>query len=67
MSLNTVIKTALENVVLCRGTNGPKESYEYAQRMEGIIKESIKDRLTTILQNPTFTELELKRLIEELG
>jgi hypothetical protein len=67
MSLNTLIKSAFENVVLCRGAHGPKESYEYAERMAGIVKESIKDRLTVILNNPTFAEEELKRLIEELG
>jgi hypothetical protein len=67
MALKSLIKQAFENVVLCRGAHGPGESYEYAERMAGIVKESIKDRLTVILNNPTFAEEELKRLIEELG
>jgi hypothetical protein len=50
--LSRTIKMALENTVMCRGGNGPKESYEYAERMEGVIKLAILESLEEAGNNP---------------
>jgi hypothetical protein len=50
--LSRTIKMALENTVLCRGGNGPKESYEYAERMEGVIKLAILESLEEAGNDP---------------
>lgn len=65
--LATTIKTALENVVLCRGANGPKESYEYAERMEIVIKEAIKQRLLEALEETANLEERVCTIIDELN
>jgi hypothetical protein len=66
MSVSLIIKQALENTVLCRGAHSSKESYEYAARMEGAIKKTLRDRLQVILNNPKTVEEDLKKLIAEL-
>lgn len=65
LSLN--IKTALENTVLCRGANGPKESYEYAEKMENFIKKSIIKELDAALETPGDLETKIKNIISNLG
>ncbi len=50
--LSRTIKMALENTVMCRGGNGPKESYEYAERMEGVIKSAILESLEEAGNDP---------------
>ena len=66
MSLSLNIKTALENTVLCRGGNGPKESYEYAERMETFIKKSIIQELDVILEDPANIVKNIEKLIAGL-
>jgi len=62
------IKMALENTVLCRGGHGAKESYEYAEKMEGVIKESIKEKLkAALVNNSDNLEKAIQDIIEELG
>ena len=41
------IKLALENTVMCRGSNPAKESYEYAEKMETMLKTQLKEELTS--------------------
>jgi len=65
-SINSVIKMALENTVLCRGSHGPKESYEYAVKMENIIKKGITEKLLTVLESQD-TENGIKKLISEIN
>jgi len=50
--LSRTIKMTLENTVLCRGGNSPKESYEYAERMEGVIKLAILESLEEAGNDP---------------
>ena len=64
--MNRIIKMALENTVLCRGTNSAKESYEYAERMEEVIKSNLVERLKAIALNPGTTLEELDNFITEL-
>jgi hypothetical protein len=64
--MNGIIKMALENVVLCRGTNSAKESYEYAQRMEEVIKSNLVERLKSIALNPGTALEELDNFITQL-
>ena len=64
--MNGIIKMALENTVLCRGAHGARESYEYAERMEKVIKENLITRLESTLVNPETTVEDIKKLIEEL-
>jgi Mn-dependent DtxR family transcriptional regulator len=69
--LVSTIKAALENVVLCRGANSAKESYEYAEKMESTIKSAMIARLQECLkrveQDDSCTlENEVKALIHEL-
>jgi glycerol-3-phosphate dehydrogenase len=66
MSLGREIKTALENVVFCRGANPAKESYEYAEKMGRALKESIANRLDQIIDSEEDTNELLEKLIEEL-
>jgi hypothetical protein len=65
MNIKDTIKIALENTVLCRGCHSAKESYQYAEKMESVIKESIIDRLKMI-KNSNDPVLDLTRLVEEL-
>jgi hypothetical protein len=65
-SINSVIKMALENTVLCRGSHGPKESYEYAVKMENMIKKGITEKLLTVLESQD-TENGIKKLISEIN
>ncbi|NDE11109.1 MAG: hypothetical protein EBZ95_11185 [Chitinophagia bacterium] len=65
-SINSVIKMALENTVLCRGSHGPKESYEYAVKMENVIKKGITEKLLTVLESQD-TENGIKKLISEIN
>ena len=53
---------ALENTVMCRGGNGPKESYEYAERMEGVIKSAILESLEEAGNDPE----KLSKIIKDL-
>jgi hypothetical protein len=64
--MNGIIKMALENTVLCRGTNSAKESYEYAQRMEEVIKSNLVERLKSIALNPGTALEELDNFITQL-
>jgi len=64
--MNGIIKMALENVVLCRGTNSAKESYEYAQRMEEVIKSNLVERLKSISLNHGTALEELDNFINKL-
>lgn len=65
--ISATIKIALENTVLCRGGNGPKESYEYAEKMEVVIKQSIQERLLEALEEPETLEESICQIIEELS
>ena len=64
--MNEIIKIALENAVLFRGGNGPRESYEYAQHMEKVIKSSLVERLKKIALNPDTTVANIEAFITEL-
>ena len=64
--MNQIIKMALENTVLCRGANSAKESYEYAERMEEVIKSNLVERLKAIALNPGTALEELDNFITEL-
>ena len=59
------IRIALENAVLCRGTHGAKESYEYAKKMEAYVKSTLKRKLEKILDSFS-PEDEIKKLIKTL-
>ena len=65
--ISATIKAALENAVLCRGGNGPKESYEYAEKMEVVIKQSIQERLLEALEDTETLEESICQIIEELS
>jgi hypothetical protein len=65
--ISATIKIALENTVLCRGGNGPKESYEYAEKMEVVIKQSIQERLLEALEDTETLEESICQIIEELS
>jgi hypothetical protein len=67
MTINGAIKLALENTVLCRGAHGAKESYEYAEKMESVIKNSIKETLRHALENTDDLETRIKEIIDDLG
>ena len=60
------IKLALENTVLCRGGNGPKESYEYAEKMEKMIKTMLKKELLEIVNDHEMMEEKLCEFIGKL-
>ena len=64
--ISATIKIALENTVLCRGGNGPKESYEYAEKMEVVIKQAIKEKLLEALENIEDLEESIYDIIDEL-
>ncbi len=64
--MNEIIKMALENAVLCRGAHGARESYEYAQRMEGVIKYHLVERLKTIAADTDTVVENIKAFIVEL-
>jgi hypothetical protein len=64
--ISATIKAALENAVLCRGGNGPKESYEYAEKMEVVIKEAIKEKLLKALEDTETLEESICNIIDEL-
>jgi hypothetical protein len=65
-NISGTIKMALENAVLCRGAHGAKESYEYAEKMEVVIKESIKEKLSTALNAGGDLEKSIQDIINEL-
>ena len=65
-NISATIKVALENTVLCRGSHGPKESYEYAVKMENMIKEGIIEKLLTVLASQD-TENGIRKLISEIN
>jgi hypothetical protein len=65
-NISGTIKIALENTVLCRGSHGPKESYEYAKKMEIAIKQSIQERLAKALEAPETLEESICDIINEL-
>ena len=64
--MNGIIKMALENTVLCRGAHTAKESYEYAARMEEVIKENLVTRLKAIIVNPETAVEDIEKFIVEL-
>lgn len=43
------IKLATENIVLCSGTCSKKEHYEYAEKMEKMLKRQLKEELQEIV------------------
>ena len=53
--MNEIIKMALENIVLCRGANTASESYDYAKRMERVIKDNLVAKLKAFTVNPETT------------
>ena len=65
--INLSIKMALQNVVVCRGINGSKESHEYAERMGEAIKKSITDSLKKILEEPDSLKENIQKLISDIG
>ncbi len=66
-NVSATIKIALENAVLCRGTYGPKESYEYAEKMELAIKQAIRERLKKALGDKiNGLEKSINDLLDEL-
>ena len=65
-NISATIKIALENAVLCRGTHGAKESYEYAEKMEIAIKQAIKEKLSDALKNIDDLEKSIYDIIDEL-
>jgi hypothetical protein len=65
--INLVIKMALENTVLCRGTHGPKESYEYAARMGEAIKKTIAKTLSDILESEDPIDDNIRKLISDIN
>jgi hypothetical protein len=65
-SISATIKIALENAVLCRGAHGAKESYEYAEKMEIVIKQAIKEKLLEALENIEDLEESIYDLLDEL-
>lgn len=64
--MNEIIKMALENTVLIRGAHGPIESYEYAEKMERVIKSNLVERLRAIVLNPETTVADIEKFIVEL-
>jgi hypothetical protein len=64
--MNEIIKMALENVVLCRGAHSAKESYEYATRMEKVIKHAIEQRLLESLGKDDIRR-DIQRVIDQLN
>ena len=64
--MNEIIKMALENTVLCRGANTAKESYDYAERMERVIKDNLVAKLKAITVNPETALEDLNNFITEL-
>ena len=64
--MNEIIKMALQNTVLCRGGNSARESYEYAARMEEVIKSNLVERLKAIAINPGTALEDLDNFIVEL-
>lgn len=64
--MNEIIKMALENTVLCRGTLSPKESYEYATRMERVIKDNLIIKLKAIIINPETVVTDIEEFITNL-
>ena len=64
--ISATVKIALENAVLCRGTHGAKESYEYAGKMEVAIKQAIQEKLSEALKDPSTLEENIRGIINEL-
>lgn len=62
----THIKLALENTVMVRGANGPKESFEYAYKMESMLKRMLKEELLEIVNDPENMEKKLCEFIDKL-
>jgi hypothetical protein len=65
-NISATIKAALENAVLCRGAHGAKESYEYAEKMEVVIKQAIKEKLLKALEDTETLEESICNIIDEL-
>lgn len=66
MTISATIKAALENMVLCRGAHGAKESYEYAEKMEVVIKQAIKEKLLEALEEIEDLEESIYDILDEL-
>jgi hypothetical protein len=64
--IGETIKVALENCVLCRGAHSAEESYEYAKKMEEVIKLAIKKRLSEALENIEYLEENVCQILDEL-
>lgn len=50
------IKIALENIVLCRGAHDARESYEYAERMEKMLRNMLRNELMEIVNDVDIKE-----------
>lgn len=66
MTIPATIKAALENTVLCRGAHGDKKSYKYAEKMEVVIKQAIKEKLLEALEEIEDLEESIYDIINEL-
>lgn len=60
------IKLATENIVLCSGTCSKKEHYEYAEKMEKMLKRLLKKELMEIVNDNEMMEEKLCNFIEKL-
>ncbi len=61
------IKLATENIVLCSGICSKKEHYEYAEKMEKMLKHQLKEELTEIVNDHEMMEERLCEFIQKLG
>jgi len=60
------IKLATENIVLCSDTCSKKEHYEYAEKMEKMLKHQLKEELNQIIDSDENTNELLEEFIEKL-
>ena len=60
------IKLATENIVLCRGANLAKDSYEYAEKMEKMLKRMLTEELNAMIDSEENTNELLEDFINKL-
>lgn len=60
------IKLATGNIVLCSNACSKKEHYEYAERMENMLKRQLKEELLEIVDDHQMMEERLCEFIEKL-
>lgn len=66
MTIKSTVKMALENTVMSRGALDAKTAYEYAERMELVIIEKIKETLRHALENTDDLETCVREIIDDL-